>query len=200
MTKRKKRRKKKKDRIKAALSKDLAHKAQYVKLTSEELEKIKASQPKKPKPYSSAKLDLNKSLQELENCDWGEPMYNSNLVVTCHRLRRVPLRLFNAGDLRIMIGQNISLEFLVPIALKHLHRRPFVEGNFYPGDLLKNVLSVEADFWVQYPEYGRELHQIVKKIFLMGQKKKKRFEEEVQLVRALYQLFSLNFPFELEHI
>lgn len=200
MTKRKKRRKKKKDRIKAALAKDLAHEAQYVKLTSEELEKIKASQSNKIKLYSSAKLDLNKSLQELENCDWGEPMYHSNLVVTCHRLRRVLLRLFNAGDLRIMIGQNISLEFLVPIALKHLHRRPFVEGTFYPGDLLKSVMEVEADFWAQYPEYGREVHQIVKKIFLMGQKKKKRFESEVQLVKAMYQLFSYNFPCEQEHI
>ena len=47
---------------------------------------------------------LNKSLQELEAKDWGEQAYDSYLVTTIHRLRRVPLREFSVEDLRIMIG------------------------------------------------------------------------------------------------
>lgn len=141
-----------------------------------------------------AKFDLNRSLQELENCDWGEPMYNSHLVVTCHRLRCVPLKQFNIEDLRIMIGQNIGLEYLVPLALKHLHRRPLAEGDFFPGDLLTSVLRVEANFWVQFPTYGREVHQIVQKVLSMGQKKRKRFGCSIDYLKGAYQFFSQNFP------
>jgi hypothetical protein len=35
--------------------------------------------------------EVDKSLQELERADWGEPTYDSYLVTTVHRLRRVPL-------------------------------------------------------------------------------------------------------------
>jgi hypothetical protein len=36
-------------------------------------------------------FDRNKSLQQLEGEDWGEPTYDSHLVTGCHRLHRVPL-------------------------------------------------------------------------------------------------------------
>jgi hypothetical protein len=36
-------------------------------------------------------IDFSRTLQDLEGVDWGEPTYNSHLVVECHRLRRVPL-------------------------------------------------------------------------------------------------------------
>ena len=139
-----------------------------------------------------AKLDLNKSLQELENCDWGEPTNDSQLIVTCHKLRRVPLKLFNVENLRIMIGQNIGLHFLVPLALKHLHAYPLAQGDFYPGDLLVSLLRVETNFWTQHPDYCEEIHQIVQTVLLMGQKKKKRFNDSIELVREAYQLFSVE--------
>lgn len=62
-------------------------------------------------------FDRSKTLQELEQSDWGEPEFDSHLVTTCHRLRRVPLDQFTVEDLRIMIGQNIGLPFLVPMAV-----------------------------------------------------------------------------------
>lgn len=140
-----------------------------------------------------AKFDLSKSLQELENCDWGEPMYDSHLVVTCHKLRRVPLKLFNTENLRMMIGQKIGLKFLVPLALKHLYAHPLAQGDFYPGDLLVSLLRIETAFWSQNLDYCKEIHQIVGTVLLMGQKKKKRFSDSIELVREAYQLFSQNF-------
>jgi len=141
-----------------------------------------------------AKFDLNKSLQELENCDLGEPTYDSHLVIMCHKLHRVPLKLFNIENLRIMIGQNIGLKFLVPLALNHLHSHPLAQGDLYPGDLLVSLLHVEANFWTQYPDYCKEIHQIVQTVLLMDQKKKKHFSDSIELVREAYQFFSQNFP------
>ena len=61
-------------------------------------------------------FDRRKSLQQLEKQDWVDPGFDSQLVRTCHRLWRIPLAEFTAGDLRIMIGQGIGLPFLVPLA------------------------------------------------------------------------------------
>src|ERR1700674_4972099 len=92
-------------------------------------------------------FDRSKSLQQLGWQDWGEATYDSDLVTECHRLRRVPLRDFKAEDLRIMIGQHIGLELLVPLALEQLREEPFAEGDYFPGDLLVSVLSANAGFW-----------------------------------------------------
>ena len=106
----------------------------------------------------------NKTLQELENQDWGDGSYfPSHLVLTTHALRRKPLREFTVEDLRIMIGQNMSLEYLVPLAIEQLLHNPLAAGDFYEGDLLKNVLSVEADFWQKYPELQHIIANIIKK-------------------------------------
>ena len=51
-----------------------------------------------------------------------------------------------------MIGQNIGLEYLVPLALERLHKDPFAEGDYYPCDLLVSVLGSEAHFWEGHPE------------------------------------------------
>ncbi len=87
------------------------------------------------------------TLTEIENNDWGEPTFDSNLVIQCHKLRKKPLKDFSVEDLRLMIGQNISLDILVPIAIDRLTVNLLAEGNLYPGDLLNNVLTSDADFW-----------------------------------------------------
>jgi hypothetical protein len=96
-------------------------------------------------------VNLNSTIEELEGERWGEPTYPSHLVSECHRLRTIQLRLFTVENLRIMLGQNIGSRYLVPIALDHLDVEPFVEGDFYPGDLLCNVLSLPQSFWADHP-------------------------------------------------
>jgi hypothetical protein len=105
----------------------------------------------------------DKTLEELDGGNWGEPNYNSHLVTNCHRLRRVPIKNFTVEDLRLMIGQGIGLRYLIPLALVRLEDDPFAEGDYYPGDLLKNVLEIARDFWERYPELGRKMKVIVER-------------------------------------
>ena len=93
------------------------------------------------------KPDLDKSLEQLENEIWKEPSYDSHLVKTIYALRKKPLGLFTPEDLRIVIGQNFSLEYLIPIAIEKLQENILSEGNLYPGDLLNNVLNADVSFW-----------------------------------------------------
>lgn len=62
-----------------------------------------------------------------------------------------------------MIGQNIGLPYLMPMALEQLTTDSFAEGDFYGGDLLVVTLRVEEQFWRQRPELAEALAAIVTK-------------------------------------
>ena len=62
-------------------------------------------------------MDTTKTLEELEGNSWGEPDFASHVVVRCHELRRVPLGDLTPEDLRLLIGQDVGLEYLIPLAL-----------------------------------------------------------------------------------
>jgi hypothetical protein len=109
--------------------------------------------------------DRNKTLQELEHDDWGEPKYDSHLVTTCHQLRQKPLKDFTVADIRIMVGQGIGLELLAPMALEELERNPFAEGDYYAGDLLKCLLDgTPRDFWSSRPELSLRMSQVLSSV------------------------------------
>jgi len=108
--------------------------------------------------------DLNKSIQELKNEDWEPASYPSFLVQRCNELRRKPLKDFSIEDLRIMIGQQFDLELLVPLALDFLKDNPLAEGDYFPGDLLKNVLEISNDYWDIHREQYFMINEIVKKL------------------------------------
>lgn len=78
-------------------------------------------------------------------------------------LRRVPLKDFSTEDLRIMIGQEIGLKYLLPIALVDLEKDPLAQGDFYPGDLLKNVLGISREFWRHHSELKERMDAIIEK-------------------------------------
>lgn len=108
-------------------------------------------------------FERNKTLQELEDQEWSIPNFNSHLAITCHELRKKPIGLFEVEDLRIMIGQGIGLDYLIPLALEALEDNILSEGNFYCGDLLDVVLKVDIKFWNSNPNYKDELEYLIKK-------------------------------------
>lgn len=96
------------------------------------------------------KLENNwrqKTLENLEKDYWSNPDYDSYLVKRCHELRKLTLDKFATEDLRIMIGQQISLDYLIPLAIEVLTIDLFAEGDFFKGDLLRNVLAIDTEFW-----------------------------------------------------
>jgi hypothetical protein len=111
-------------------------------------------------------IDRAKSLQELDGDAWGESTLDSHLVATCHRLRRKPIKEFTVEDLRIMVGQSIGLEFLVPIAIEIeiLEINLFAEGDLYPGDLLEALISGSPpQFWSEHSDLARRLDAVLRR-------------------------------------
>jgi hypothetical protein len=111
-------------------------------------------------------VDLTKSLEQLEGDAWGEPTFDSYLVTTAHRLRRKALCEFTVEDLRLMLGQGIGVPLLLPLALDHLEEDPFIEGDFYAGDLLAACVRLDADRLHACPDLRRRLRAIAQRASL----------------------------------
>lgn len=97
-------------------------------------------------------VDLSRSIEELEEDRWGPPGYDSCLVTSIHRIRKVPLRDLKTEDLRITLGQGFSVPLLLPLALAVLEEDPLACGDLYEGDLLQSVLSLEPERLADVPD------------------------------------------------
>lgn len=105
----------------------------------------------------------HKSIENLEKQNFGNPNEApTNMVKRCLELCKVPLDQFTVEDLRLMIGQDFSLRHLIPLAIEHLKTDIFVEGDYFPGDLLKNVLSVDTKFWEENKTLWTEINELIK--------------------------------------
>ncbi|GAB3333211.1 hypothetical protein GCM10027429_13520 [Marivirga atlantica] len=60
-----------------------------------------------------------------------------------------------------MIGQNIGLKYLIPMALETLKENVLAEGDLYEGDLLKSVLTSDKDFWKNESDYFEDLEKVI---------------------------------------
>ena len=94
--------------------------------------------------------------------DWGPaPSGATYLVTACHAARQRPLQQLTTEDVRSLIGQNVGLQFLIPLALERLRDNPFSQGDFYPGDLFNAVLTVDPGFWQANRDLAYEVGTIL---------------------------------------
>jgi hypothetical protein len=106
--------------------------------------------------------DPNLTVEAIEKRLWGDaPSDASYLVWTVHQLRRKPIGQLSVEDIRILLGQDVGTEAVLPYALTMLEREPLAEGDYYPGDLLAAVLSLPVEHWQKYPAYSDRLERIV---------------------------------------
>jgi hypothetical protein len=102
-----------------------------------------------------------KSLEELGYLVSEQSDSISSLTEKVLYLSNKPINTFSIEDLRILIGQNIALEILIPIAITKLEENPFVSGDYYYGDLLQSVLSIPKQFWKNHQDLYFQLAEII---------------------------------------
>ena len=108
------------------------------------------------------------SIESLEECDYGNPTTASTaLVEKCLSYVKLPVNTLNVEQLRLLIGQEIGLLYLIPLALDELNKNILAEGDMYEGDLLKNITSVPPAFWIN----NRELYEEVKLLLEVNSQK-----------------------------
>lgn len=133
-------------------------------------------------------IDRTKTLTEIEGDDWGRPPYGSYVVTTCHSLRKKPLNELSDEEIRLAIGQQMSLQYLVPIALERLAENPLAGGDLYEGALYSAVLRTDPAYWQEKPqqwEKANELGEIV--VGAVGDRKLRREHQEFVIARPTSQ-------------
>ena len=110
----------------------------------------------------SRRVNSDLSLEELEGRRWSVPAGGeTRLMATVRELRRKPIGGLTVEDMRLLIGQDVGLAYLLPLAMEVLRVNPVAEGDMYEGDLLAAVLTRRAEAWSDFPELRREVREIV---------------------------------------
>ncbi|PWI09395.1 hypothetical protein DIZ27_16995 [Streptomyces sp. NWU339] len=110
-------------------------------------------------------MNRDRSLEELERDRWPAPAADATrLAAAAHALRRRPIGELTVEDMRLLIGQDIGLPYLLPLALEVLRDNPMAEGDMYEGDLLSAVLTRNPAVWTGSSELDRELRVIVSEL------------------------------------
>ncbi|NBM20177.1 contact-dependent growth inhibition system immunity protein [Streptomyces sp. GC420] len=109
-------------------------------------------------------VDRSQSVEQLENDRWPEPPAGStSLVTSVHALRRKPVGQLTVEELRRLIGQDVGLEWLLPLAVEILRETAPGQagGGFYDDDLLTAVVTRSRAVWDREPELALELRDVV---------------------------------------
>ncbi|MCX4588092.1 contact-dependent growth inhibition system immunity protein [Streptomyces sp. NBC_01481] len=110
-------------------------------------------------------IDRERSLEGLEGHRWPDPPPDATgLVKAVHELRKRPIGSLTADELRRLIGQDVGLPWLLPLALEILRNTAPDQsrGGFYDDDLLSAVLTRRSAAWHATPELARELKDILR--------------------------------------
>ncbi|MGV9573663.1 contact-dependent growth inhibition system immunity protein [Streptomyces nigra] len=122
------------------------------------------------------------SPEELEGRRWSVPAGGeTRLMATVRELRRKPIGGLTVEDMRLLIGQDVGLAYLLPLAMEVLRVTPLAEGDMYEGDLLAAVLTRSAEVWRDFPELRREVREIVSELADVPPTLKREVEEFLAL-------------------
>ncbi|RIL09008.1 MAG: hypothetical protein DCC75_07555 [Proteobacteria bacterium] len=100
------------------------------------------------------------TLEELEEEYWGDSPFGVPSVDRTYNLRRVPLRELTLAEVLFMLGQKSGARYIVPLVLPLLRDNPLFEAEYYPGDLLENVLRSDPRIYLEMDALRGEVIQI----------------------------------------
>jgi hypothetical protein len=129
---------------------------------------------------------LEKSIEQLENNYWKKELeFPTSLVGKCYDYRKIKLSELTIEQIRLLISQQIGIEFLIGIALKKLELNIIAEGNLYEGDLLDSVSKIPAKFWNKNKTEFEKLKIIIEKgkekiKIELGEKELERIEKRIK--------------------
>jgi len=134
-------------------------------------------------------FDVNKTLDELE----GGASSRGTMMSKSSKERKIPLKKLTTEELRIMIVQNRSLKYLVPLAIERLLKDSMLKGDLYAGDLTNALLTIEKKFWINdLNGYIPMLNTIIEKAQAIVKEDPKSYENFALHTAHAIKLFKTN--------
>ncbi|MEU1792877.1 contact-dependent growth inhibition system immunity protein [Streptomyces californicus] len=125
---------------------------------------VRADTPNGREHKISRKIDETKSLEQIEGIKWPAPPPDATgLVKASYELRKLPMGRLDAHKLSRLIGQDIGVPWLLPIALDLLRRTVHDQSlsDFYDDDLLTAALTRRSHVWRPNPGWVTEMKEII---------------------------------------
>ncbi|RRR99429.1 contact-dependent growth inhibition system immunity protein [Glycomyces terrestris] len=111
------------------------------------------------------RADYRESLEELTGDRWPEPGSDATrLVRNAYAAYTKPAEALTVEELRLLIGQQVALEWTVPFAIDELERDPLAEGDMYPGDLMNACMSLPEAYFADHRDEKDRLREIAVRI------------------------------------
>ncbi|KES03371.1 hypothetical protein BU52_30905 [Streptomyces toyocaensis] len=110
-------------------------------------------------------VDRGKSVEELEEVRWPDPPTDTTpLVRSVYELRKKPIKDLTVENLRRLVGQDVGLRWLLPVALDFLRETAREEetSGWFDDDLLSAVVTRKEEAWRSAPELARHLDETVR--------------------------------------
>ncbi|MFJ4918377.1 contact-dependent growth inhibition system immunity protein [Streptomyces sp. NPDC088725] len=104
------------------------------------------------------------SLEQLEGLRWPPPPADTtSMVRNVYELRRRPVGTLEPHELARLIGQDVGLTWLLPLAVNILRDSTprQAEGGWLDDDLLYAVVTRKPEVWATAPELAHELRESV---------------------------------------
>ncbi|WP_405873968.1 contact-dependent growth inhibition system immunity protein [Streptomyces sp. NBC_00005] len=107
-------------------------------------------------------VDRTQSLEQLERQRWPDPAEDTTpMVKNVHELRRRPIGTLEPHELARLIGQDVGLPLLLPLAVEILRDTAPNQavGGWYDDDLLYAVVTRGPQVWAEAPDLARNLKE-----------------------------------------
>lgn len=102
--------------------------------------------------YAAADVDTTQTLEELTDDPWPDPAPgDTSLQERTTLARRLPLDRLTPEHLRSLLGQQVDLGVVLPLAADRLAADPMMGGDHYAGDVLEAALQLPAGAWDAAP-------------------------------------------------
>lgn len=103
-----------------------------------------------------------KSLNEIYGWEPMKPELDTYVLRTAARAMQLPLKDLSAEEIRLLIGQKVGLQYLLPLAIEILRKNPLKQASMFPGDLLAVCKRLEPDDWNANPAELRAFQDVLK--------------------------------------
>jgi hypothetical protein len=102
-----------------------------------------------------------KSIDELEGYAPSSSV-STKVVEDVLVARKIPVAQLMPAQMRLLISQRQGTKYLVPFVVELLEKEPWIEADYYPGDLLALVARLDPGFWPPGNEWKNRFLQLFK--------------------------------------
>lgn len=126
--------------------------------------------------------DFSKSLDELQGSNPSDPSdAPTPMVADIIRSRRKPLGELTLDEIGRFVVQRDGFPFILDLVWPLLEGDPLIDGGYYPGDILSNLIRADEGIWRDRPAYREGLKLLYRRAVAMPDEDKHAFLESLGL-------------------